>query len=215
MSKYGNRTLNWFESVINKMGGEERAEAFKRGELVLSKPVPSRWVEDKNGLIHLPPILGLGLTGPGMEDKLTSEGHSLSDDARSIFHSEHYVPCEKGKVYYPVVVPGKLFSDEKRTTKNVRAKGDSFNLIHGESLPTELGTLVCISYTNEEIEAMGLKWLLVIHEPIEDSDGVPRLFGTDWIDSESWLVAYWDRPDHQCSRGNGFVFFALQTSPED
>ena len=37
MSKYGHKAHNWFEAVINKMGGEDRAEAFLRGELVLSE----------------------------------------------------------------------------------------------------------------------------------------------------------------------------------
>lgn len=35
MSKFGHRTVNWFEAVINKLGGEERADAFLRGELIV------------------------------------------------------------------------------------------------------------------------------------------------------------------------------------
>jgi len=37
MSKYGHRTHNWFESIVNKLGGEEGAEAFLRDELKLVK----------------------------------------------------------------------------------------------------------------------------------------------------------------------------------
>lgn len=35
MSKYGHRPINWFESIVNKMGGEEKAEEYLRGELGL------------------------------------------------------------------------------------------------------------------------------------------------------------------------------------
>ena len=35
MAKYGHRTLNWFEDIVNRMGGEERAERFCRDELIL------------------------------------------------------------------------------------------------------------------------------------------------------------------------------------
>jgi len=38
MSKYGHRPHNWFEAIINKLGGEEAGEQFLRGELTVSKP---------------------------------------------------------------------------------------------------------------------------------------------------------------------------------
>jgi len=37
MSKYGHKNLDWFEALVNKMGGVERAEAFLRGDLVLKE----------------------------------------------------------------------------------------------------------------------------------------------------------------------------------
>ncbi|MBI2035667.1 MAG: hypothetical protein HYT12_03210 [Candidatus Liptonbacteria bacterium] len=33
MSKYGHREHNWFEAIVNRLGGEEAAESFLRGEL--------------------------------------------------------------------------------------------------------------------------------------------------------------------------------------
>lgn len=39
MSKYGHRPHNWFEGIVNKMGGEEQAKRFLRGDLVLA-PAP-------------------------------------------------------------------------------------------------------------------------------------------------------------------------------
>lgn len=39
MSKYGHRTHNWFEAIVNKIGGEEKAEAFLRNECELMQMV--------------------------------------------------------------------------------------------------------------------------------------------------------------------------------
>ena len=37
MSKYGHRPHNWFEGIVNKLGGEEGAERFLRGELIIKE----------------------------------------------------------------------------------------------------------------------------------------------------------------------------------
>lgn len=38
MSKYGQRNIDWFEAIVNKLGGEEGAERFLRGEVVIKEP---------------------------------------------------------------------------------------------------------------------------------------------------------------------------------
>ncbi|MDD2935412.1 MAG: hypothetical protein PHX25_02980, partial [Candidatus Pacebacteria bacterium] len=169
MSKYGHRTQNWFEAIVNKIGGEERAEAFLRGELIVREP-DRRWTIDSDGVIRFS-VIGLGLSGPKMEKHLVSKGHENSDYAKQILNSPNYVSCEKDKVYNLAVLPGKLFLDDVRTTGNIRVEGDRRNLIHGENLPTEIGTLVRLSFTNKEIEQMGLVWLIAMHKPMKDSDG--------------------------------------------
>ena len=41
MSKYGHRPINWFEAIVNKLGGEEAADRFLRGELVVVEARPN------------------------------------------------------------------------------------------------------------------------------------------------------------------------------
>src|SRR4051812_20118452 len=43
MSKYGNRNGNWFEAIVNKLGGEEGAEKFLRDELVVTSASTDPW----------------------------------------------------------------------------------------------------------------------------------------------------------------------------
>jgi len=44
MSKYGHRSHNWFEAIVNKLGGESDAERFLRGELVVSERDKSKFM---------------------------------------------------------------------------------------------------------------------------------------------------------------------------
>ena len=60
MSKYGHRTHNWFESIVNKLGGEAAADAFLRGELTVSEPIRS-WREE-DGVIYFS-VTSDGTTG--------------------------------------------------------------------------------------------------------------------------------------------------------
>lgn len=43
MSKYGKQSVDWFEALVNKIGGVKRADAFLRGELVLALPSQLTW----------------------------------------------------------------------------------------------------------------------------------------------------------------------------
>ncbi len=185
-------------------------------EWLRTRRLSKQTVVEENGIIKLPPIVGLGLANPQQRiDIVSSAGHELSDWAKSILLSPNFVPCEKDKVYHPVILPGKLFSGAERTTTNVRARGDSLGLNHGVGLPTELGILIRLNYTNEEIERMGLDWLVTMHEPVKDSDGDPVLLGTIRGGGKSWLNAIWGNPDLQWYREFGFVFLASQVSPQD
>ena len=51
-NKYGHRTHNWFEAIVNKLGGEERADRFLRGELSVVE-VKGNLLEDDIGTITM------------------------------------------------------------------------------------------------------------------------------------------------------------------
>ncbi|HAQ02247.1 TPA: hypothetical protein DCZ46_01345 [Candidatus Campbellbacteria bacterium] len=203
------------KNIMDQTGADDPNEAVRlinSGEWVVSKSV-RRWTVDPDGIIRFS-VTGLGLTGPEMEKHLVSKGHENSDYAKQILNSQDYVPCEKGKVYNLVVLPGKLFSDGERTTENIRTDGDRRNMIHGKDLPTEIGALIRLNFTNKEIEQMGLLWLVVMHEPVKDSDSGPLLFCAGRGGDGSWLNASWDGPSSLWSREFGFVFGASQVSSQ-
>jgi hypothetical protein len=200
MSKYGKQNLDWFEAVVNKLGGIEGTESFLRGELVLTKLV-RRWQEE-NGVITfiLPPTDGT--TGEQWIRRTEKKGNSIGDYARQLLRSPDFKPTT-GVVYTVKVLKGELFSDSDRITKNIRAKAKEFKLL---DLSAEAACLIRENFTDEELEAMGLWWIVVMHEPIKDSGGDLKLLVVSRDDDGRWLNGCYDSPGTRWNRDNGFAF---------
>ncbi len=200
MSKYGHLSHDWFEAVINKIGGEEAAKSFLRGELTISAPV-RLWREEDGAICF--PATSNGMTGKEWIKRFESKGIKIGDYAKYLLLSRDFKPSKKGTVHQVAVLKGSLFSDNDRTTANIRQEADKRKL---GKLNAEVACLIRDMFTDKEIEAMGLYWIVTMHEPIKDSDGYPDLLGTSGYDSGSWLRACYDYPDNGWSRGDGFAF---------
>jgi hypothetical protein len=200
MSKYGNKNLDWFEAVVNKLGGIEGAESFLRGELVLTKPV-RRWQEE-NGVITftLPPTDGT--TGEQWIERLEKKGFRVSDYGKEILRFDAFKPTT-GIVYAVKVLKGELFSESDRITKTIRAKAKELKLL---DLPAEAACLIRENFTDEELADMGLRWIVVMHEPIKVSDGGLKLLDVDRGADGPWLHSFFDNPDCRWHRDSGFAF---------
>ncbi|PJA94127.1 MAG: hypothetical protein CO133_00585, partial [Candidatus Komeilibacteria bacterium CG_4_9_14_3_um_filter_37_5] len=61
-------------------------------------------------------------------------------------------------------------------------------------------------FSNKELKEMGLYWIVIMHEPIKDSDGDPRLLSVDRGGDGSWLGTYFGNPDVKWHRDSGFAF---------
>ncbi|MEK7500855.1 MAG: hypothetical protein AAB642_01890, partial [Patescibacteria group bacterium] len=55
-------------------------------------------------------------------------------------------------------------------------------------------------------EAMGLWYIVAMHEPINDSGGGPNLLDADRSGDGRWLSACDDRPGSRWYRDGGFAF---------
>jgi hypothetical protein len=76
---YGKYTLDQIEAIINKLGGEEGADALLRDELII-QPKPLPFPRNENGHYVLK-IVGRALTGRE-EIVLLREGASMSVNTR-------------------------------------------------------------------------------------------------------------------------------------
>ncbi len=168
--KYHELTLGQIEEVVNKLGGVEATKRFLRGELVIQEP-ERRWREE-DGVIYFT-VTSNGLTGKEWIKRLEKNGYRLSDYAKQLLRSSKFVPTN-GVTYEVAVLKGVLFNDNERITKNIRADANRRGL---ETPNAELACLIREAFTDEELEAMGLWWIVCMHEPINDSDGDPSLLG--------------------------------------
>ena len=239
MSKYGHRTGDWQEGIINKIGGEEAAERFLRndlvivesnhlkrletiyaklgeenverllrgGEITISEPVRS-WREEEKGVITFTLPATDGTTGQGWITRLENKGFRVGKYAKQLLLSPDFKPTT-GTVYSVTVLKGEIFSDENRTTTNIRGEAERRGL---PKLNAEAACLIRESFSDEELEAMGLIWLTVMHDPIADSVGDPSLLGVNRDVDGRWLSTCYDVPDIRWLRDSGFAFSAQQVS---
>ena len=207
MSKYP-KTLGRIEAVWNKLGGEDGVDRFLRNELTVSKLTRS-WREE-DGVIYLPPLVSDGTTGPLWIPRLEKQGFRIEDYAKQVLRSPDFKPTN-GVTTEIAVLKGVLFEDNDRSTKKIRAEADKRKL---EKPNAELACLIREKFTNKDIEAMGLWYIVAMHEPINDSDGNPFLLHANRYVARRWLNAYYDRPDFRWYRDYGFAFVVSQVSSQ-
>ena len=204
MMKYAGVTLGRVEAVWNKLGGEEGVDRFLRNELTVVEVV-RRWRE-QDGIIYftLPPTDGT--TGRQWIERLAGKKIQIGEYSKYIFLSNDFKPTI-GIITEIAVIKGMLFEDSERVTKNIRAMAESLKFTKPNP---EVACLIREMFTDAEIEEMGLRWIVAMHEPIKDSDGDPGLLGAHRYAGGPWLLAHSGRPDYQWDRDNGFAFAVAQ-----
>ena len=172
--KYGNVNLGQIEAAINRFGGEENFHRFLRGELTVSPP-PRNWCLAEDGTIRFS-VTSTGETGEEWANWFKANGYDLGSEAEFILHSNSFRPTT-GVTYKIAVLPGTFWKDEERITSNIRAKADSLSFKQGQEVNPEIACLIWRMFSNEEIEEMGLTWIITLHDPISGSLGHPYLLG--------------------------------------
>jgi hypothetical protein len=203
--KYGDLNLGQIEAVVNKLGGMDGMNKFLRGELIVSEPTRS-WREEK-GVIYFS-VTSDGTTGEEWIARLESKGFLVGDYAKSVLRSKSFKPTT-GITYEIAVLKGEFFSDSDRITKTIRkeAKNRKF------STPSaEVACLIREKFSDKELEAMRLYWIVAMHEPIKDSDGDPLLLFALRDDYVSWFCTGYAYPDDGWNRSGGFAFVVSQVS---
>jgi hypothetical protein len=178
-----------------------------RGERTISGPL-CKWRE-QDSVIYLS-VISDGVTGLEWVRRLRKKGFRLSDYVESILLSLDFKPT-KCVTYEIAILKGILFEENDRTTKNIRAEADKRKL---EKPNAEVACLIRENFSDKEIEAMGLKWVITMHEPIKDSDGNPNLLNTHRYVDGLWLNAYYDSPSSRWDRDSGFAFAVPQVSSQ-
>lgn len=201
--KYGELNLGQVEAIVNKLGGMDGVQRFLRGEVTISGP--ERAWREQDGVIYFS-VTSDGTTGEGWIKRLKGKNFRLSDYAKQLLRSDDFKPTD-GVTYEIVVLKGMLFEDNDRITKKIRAEVER----RGFTTPNaEVACLIREKFIDEELEAMGLWWIVTMHEPIKDSGGGPGLLGADRVADGGWLGADCGNPDGGWRREGGFAFVVSQ-----
>jgi hypothetical protein len=204
MSKYPN-TLGRIEAVWNKLGGEEGVDRFLRNELVVSEPTRSLC---KGYEVIYFRVTSDGTTGEDWIKRLEGNGFRVGNYAKQVLRSPDFKPTS-GVTTEVAVLRGMLFEDQSRDTSNIRAEGALRKLVVPNA---EVSCLIREKYTDEEIKAMGLRYIVAMHEPINDSCGNPNLLSANRDGVGRWLGACSDGPAYGWKRDDGFAF-AVSSTP--
>ena len=207
MSKYGHRPHNWFEAIVNRLGGENGAEAFLRGDLVITEH--QSWRE-ADGVIYFS-VTSDGTTGEQWVSRLEDKGFYLDEYVKEMLCSPDFKPTN-GVATEVAVLKGMLFATNHRSIENVLSNSKRRKLIRPN---TEIACLILEKFSKKQVKQMGLSCLLVMHEPIHtsDPDGHTKILSPDWGLDFHGLDAINTKEDGYCVwvRRMGFAFAKSQT----
>ena len=201
-------TAGQLNAIVKKLGGHEMALRFLRNELSVSEPTRS-WREE-DGIIYFS-VTSDGTTGEDWIKCLEGNGFRVGDCAKQVLRSPNFTPTSGMKTEV-AVLKGMLFEDNDRVTEKIRAEGALRKL---EEPNAEVACLIRLKFTDKEIEAMGLWYIVAMHEPINDSVGVPDLLSACRSGDGRWLFAFFGNPGAGWDCDFGFAFAVSQVSPQN
>jgi hypothetical protein len=188
----------------------EVTESVSEGAVIPTAPTPTAWTVDDEGNIHFT-LTSNGFTREQWKQHLERRHWRISDNARKVLRRATKAPTN-GVTYNIVIRPGKKIDDSDRITKKIRAAADKKGWVKPH---WEVACLIRDTFTDEQLEQMGLWYIVTMHEPIKDSvGGAPLLLDSIRRVDGRWLDAHYDRPGglwHDCG---GFAFAVPQVSSQ-
>jgi hypothetical protein len=198
------------DNLLAGTDGETVLAEFKK--FVKRQPCwgPSIFERNDHGHVIIT-VTGLDLTGAQEIERLEAAGYRVSDYAKSCFLSEKKDSYDAnhrlvaGVTYKVALVPHKeIERDADRTTDALRKLGMEK---YGYGKP--LGGFVPRireAVSDKQMEEMGLYYIVSLHDPIKDSDGLPRVLYASRRGGGRWVDASWVDPDGRWSDGGASVF---------
>ncbi len=180
---------------------------MKYGDLNLGQSEPARNWREENGVIYFS-VTSDGTTGEQWITRLESKIFRVSAYAKSILRSKSFKPTS-GVTTEIAVLKGEIFSGNDRIIKNIRREAKNRKFITPNA---EVACLIREKFSDKELKAMGLYWIVAMHEPIKDSSGDPMLLSAYYNMGGSWLSSGYGSPDGRWSLSSGFAFVVSQVS---
>ncbi len=145
-----------------------------------------------------------GRTGEQCITSLEEQNFRLGSYGKELLRSEAFI-ATNGTIYNLVVIYGNEFEDSERTNANIRAEGTLRGYL---TPPMEVAPYLREMFSDEDLEQIGIWALVVMHEPVNASDGFALVLGDIRGVEGRWLGTYDGHPGGRWSREYGFVFLA-------
>lgn len=190
-----NLTAGQLNAIVKKLGGEDGAMRFLRGEIVVAVPTPpefSIWKTIK---------LGTGLkTADDFRNALKKSKNRIGDWGNDILGKPAFTASEtEMDVDLVNVSVADLGFKDGAYRRDIIAKAMELGL---ELCPAEVGPQLRLQYADQPKG----EWLVIGMEPITDSDGDLHVFSVGHGSVGRWLDGYGGGPDRFWHAGNRFVF---------
>lgn len=145
---------------------------------------PNPW-EVKSGIIHL------DIT-PTKDRKNWKRDLILSNEVIPLLDSSGFERVNDNETTKIVILPGALFTDDERTNHNIRTEAYKGTFTDGKKLTDPSAETACFisrRFHFEDMEAMGLRWVVSMHKPIRNSGEDPGLLVLCFSDCFSpWII---------------------------
>lgn len=152
-----------------------------------------------------------GTTGEDWIKRLKDKGFLFRKYVEQVLCSPDFKPTN-GVTTKVAVLKGRLFENKDRITRKIYVEGDKRKLLKPNA---ELACLIREKFTDEEIKAMRLLDIAVVHKTINDSDGTPYWLVASCRHGDGWLEAYHGNHDLGYPRDMGFAFAESQVDSQD
>ncbi len=167
-------TQGQIKEVIAKFGGYDGVIKFLNGQKTVEKA--KRFWQEHDGIIYLD-VTSSGRTGPEWVTHLRNKGFRIDQSALDILNS----PCFKATCRVRArlaILKGMLFNDDERIASNIVRKVQSHRPDDNylEISDVEVMLLLIDMLTEQDMEEMGLFFIVGMHRPIFDHG---RLIGVD------------------------------------
>lgn len=155
------------------------------------------WYE-QDGIIHFTVTRKKVITGEQWIERLSKRGFLISDEAKEVLRSSDFHSTLKSRTKI-AVLKSDLFGSGKPTYKEIRAFAKEHRFVAPEA---EIACLIRETFSDEDIEMMGLKWIAVMHEHNTNQFGLSAFRGEEG----HILLASYEHPDVKLNRECGFAF---------
>lgn len=197
-----NLTVGQLNAVVKKLGGHEGALQFLRGETLVVKR--ERLWHVKDDIIYFS-VTSDGTTGEGWIKRLRDKGFRVTDRAESVLRSPEF-KSTSGVTTEVAVMKGHLLGGEHLTTDKIRVTAAERGFV---PLCDEVACLIRDAYSDDEIHAMDLFYIVPIYEPIKNFIGISGyVLGASCVGDDSTLNAFFHDPKFLWHGGTGFAFGA-------